>query len=542
MFSLLVCLSSSTLIFSQELHVNGKFELKFTNKDLIYLSGEYLDSVPNGIWTYYSDEAPYFFRTSYTYKNGVLDGEYKETMSNGVLLQQGSYLLNQKHGTWFNYNVKGEISEIINYKRDTLHGFYYNSQHSLYFSDGKLNGPVVYRNHENYRLIEGNYLNGLRDGRWIYHNRNGRTEVVVFENDTLNGPYYIYENANTYYGFDSITERGHYLKNKLHGLQITTNYYLIAIPGKGHSITTEKTYVNGVEHGIRRAYKQKDRLISECHYANGKRVGYCNEWTDSGLLTRMHYYDDTEEYDSFIGIDFVTGLKSEEYVRKKAFSSGQYHKVYPAARMGMPYADSFYIADGNRIFDHYTFDNNGRIISEFHIQNGKKTGRWFRENRYDLIYHDNKIIKTVKPGLIDDDFGYWWKKYYSEYSEVEDKVYGISEDYFFRYKDRYTPEFDYRLKRLIKNDVYFRQHPAADSKNINPCIQRFKTSDSLNLKGKVVFNCHVGNDGMLSGPKLIQSLHPLYDAEALRCILMYSRNVISNGLITPCRIEVTVEF
>ncbi len=472
----------------------------------------------------------------------MLDGEFKETMSKEVVLQQGTYLRNQKNGTWINYNFKGEIREIINYKSDTLHGFYFNNEHTLNFIDGILNGPAVFRNNNQFSLIEGNYLNGLRDGKWIYHSRNGKIEVMMFENDTLNGPYYIYENSNTYYGYDSIIESGYYLKNKLHGLQITKNYHMIAYPGKGYIITTEKTFLNGLENGIRRVYRQKDRLLSECHYVNGNREGYCNEWTDSGLLIRMHYYNDIEEYDSFIGYDYKTKLKSEEYVRKKRFRSGQYHKVYPAARQGEPYSDSFYIRDGKRIFDHYTYDNYGNVIIEFHIENGKKSGRWFHKNRYDVIYLDNKIIKTIKPGLIDDDFGYKWKQFYDKYYFEDFEIADISAIRSFNHIDKYLPVFGKNLKLLLQLDKYFRQHPLSDNKKISPCVQQFKTSDSLNLKGKVVFSCYVGQDGFLSGPKLIQSLHPLYDAEALRCILMYSRHVRSNGIISPFRIEITVEF
>lgn len=543
-FFLVIFTTTNSSLFSQVIFSNGEFKLFYPRKDSIYLKGEYKDSHPHGKWTYFSDEVPFFFRTNYTYQNGMLNGEFIETMKGGIVLEQGTYINNKKHGTWCKYNFKGELNESITYKYDTLHGPFYNTNYTINFYNGTLHGHAVFLNHTNYKRIEGNYQYGLREGKWIYHNRNGNFEVLNFVNDTLNGPYYIYNKTHSYYGFDSIIETGTYLNNKQHGLQTVKSCYYLAIPNKAHCFTIEKNFANGVQHGIQRRYKNKDILMSECNYVNGYRDGFCYEWTDSGVLTDLHLFAENEQYDSFIKWHYTLGIKREEYLKKKKYSPGQYHKIYRSAQQGWPATDSFYLHDGKRVFDHYTYGHKGQIIIEYHIVNGRKNGRWYKEGDYEFEYKDDILVKTISAGYLEDDFKYRWKKYFREFKFEEEGDYLVertSADENTSYYQSLNPRFDTRYYTLTRQSKYL-YTPISNDKYLKTYIFPNVLTDSLKLKGKVVFRCHVNAEGFLSSPILIQSLHPAYDAVALRAILMVSRNSRSNGMIIPYWTDVTIEF
>ena len=56
------------------------------------------------------------------YSNDLLNGEYYEFDSTGVISIRGNYLDNQKHGLWYLYQSNGEIRKEGEFKNGQLKG------------------------------------------------------------------------------------------------------------------------------------------------------------------------------------------------------------------------------------------------------------------------------------------------------------------------------------------------------------------------------------------------------------------------------------
>lgn len=59
----------------------------------------------------------------FTYKNGALDGEYKEFFASGKTKVRGNYQDNRKHGTWERYHNTGKKMSFERYKDGRKHGW-----------------------------------------------------------------------------------------------------------------------------------------------------------------------------------------------------------------------------------------------------------------------------------------------------------------------------------------------------------------------------------------------------------------------------------
>jgi len=85
-----------------------------------------------------------------TFKNGILEGMFKEYAENGVtLLTSGNYKNHKKEGEWRIYDKEGKINYIENFRKGRKHGYW-----AQFYKDGS-------------EWLEGVYQDGFKHGKWI---------------------------------------------------------------------------------------------------------------------------------------------------------------------------------------------------------------------------------------------------------------------------------------------------------------------------------------------------------------------------------------
>lgn len=144
----------------------------------IYLSSHQFSKVggktcPNGEWKYYSNNN---LDSVITYKNGVREGRAVYYKSHGDIVEvesYGVYVNNQKEGEWIYFQTPlfvdvSTLSESEQWQQKT-------GRDSLIinFTENIANGKYQFFDAQNRLMIEGNYLNGEPEGRWIFYNGNG---------------------------------------------------------------------------------------------------------------------------------------------------------------------------------------------------------------------------------------------------------------------------------------------------------------------------------------------------------------------------------
>lgn len=108
-------------------------------------------------------------KTINTRLSTMKNGKYKEFNKHAVLISEGSYLNNLKHGVWREYyDQTGSLMIEENYRHGIQHGRF-----SCFHPNGKL-------------LSEGNYIDGKREGEFlVYDDEGNRIRVLQFANNNL---------------------------------------------------------------------------------------------------------------------------------------------------------------------------------------------------------------------------------------------------------------------------------------------------------------------------------------------------------------------
>lgn len=199
------------LVFAQPLNqtdANGKKQgpwKKYDNEGKLKYEGQFKDNKPYGKFTYYypsgkikaesvfSADGSIARNKSFSedstklmaagkYVNEKKDSVWTYYNNFGVVIATEVYSKGIKTGTWKNYYPDSKILEVKTYKNDLQEGPW-----EQYFEDGslrtkatfvkdKLNGIAVYYQGKNLKVAEGRFINGVRDGGWIYYTPDGKVE------------------------------------------------------------------------------------------------------------------------------------------------------------------------------------------------------------------------------------------------------------------------------------------------------------------------------------------------------------------------------
>lgn len=166
-------------------------------------------------------------------KDGIRNGKYKKFV-NGKIIEQGSYVNNEKEGEWTTLSASEKITQ--NYAK------------------GKLNGAYIKYNND--ILVErGQYLDGIKSGEWEKYTNDGKLiSQSVFLNDNLNGVFKKYNirrtlDPNIFEGGNVISEEGFYLNGVMNGVW-TYRYDDGRIKAKGIFKNGDGTGFSKESHGL----------------------------------------------------------------------------------------------------------------------------------------------------------------------------------------------------------------------------------------------------------------------------------------------------
>lgn len=266
-----------------------------------YILADFKDGMYNGKYQHFRRGK---IAEESSYKDGLLDGNFKRYHYDGVTVQSERKYINGKvDGISKTYFQNGKVETEKQYTLGVDNGYdrRYNSEGKLtmdqYYKDGKPDGTWIehlsgnvgdmtrIKNYKN-GLAEGewsevwvdgtprnkgNYKEGKKDGVWISYRKNGQPEkYTTYKNDQKNGEEIIYFT-------DGKPEKSiNYLNDKRDGK--TRVYFFDS--GK---LKSEHTYKAGKENGEYKLFNQDGTLIESGRCENDMAV-YRKEYYPNGKL------------------------------------------------------------------------------------------------------------------------------------------------------------------------------------------------------------------------------------------------------------------
>ena len=244
---------------------------------------------------------------------------------------------NEKHGKWWFYDAKGNLTEEQYFYRGRIHGkqlsFHLNKKiaSESYFVFNVADSIFREWSTEGQLIVEGVYNMGSPDGEWKYFYEDG-----------------------------PIQQKGNYVKNKPHG---TWEWWY-----KSGQKRRMEDYENGKEKGFVFEYDTTGKVIVKGEYFYGLREGV---W--------KYEINDYREKGSYIG-GMKTGKWKKTYTTtKKDKFKGEYLNDIPIGK-------------------HVYYYSNGQIKTEGKYKDGEKDGEWIYYNELgDIVitylYKDGREFK-----------------------------------------------------------------------------------------------------------------------------------------------------
>ena len=163
---------------------------EYTSKGL---GKKYTQQYTNGVKNGKKIEYRYNIITRiYNYKNGIVDGEYKEFYESGNVKVKHNYVNGHVEGESLEFYDNGKVRNKSTYVKDKIEGDSFE-----YYNNGNIKKKYTYKNHvlngtsQSYSS-DGNlelsidYKNGHKNGLYIEYSNNLKNQLT-YENDILNG-------------------------------------------------------------------------------------------------------------------------------------------------------------------------------------------------------------------------------------------------------------------------------------------------------------------------------------------------------------------
>jgi len=286
--SVLSKLSENDYIYGDK---NGKG--KDYNDNHIIFEGQYLNGLKNGKGKEYDKEGNLIFEGEYLYNYKIKGREY----INGKLEYEGEYLFNKK------WNGKGydENGNIV-YELKNGNGKvkeYYSLGKNIIFEGEYINGKKEGKGKEFFidkgkkLIFEGLYKDGKRwtgigydinnnisykliEGKGIVNDYNYNDKYLIYQGEYLNG---VKNGKGKIYSFIGLIFEGEFING--------------IIKGKGKEyengeVIFDGEFLNGYRYGIGKEY-DNGKLIFEGEYINGRRNGQGIEYFENNLMIEGEY-------------------------------------------------------------------------------------------------------------------------------------------------------------------------------------------------------------------------------------------------------------
>lgn len=421
---------------------NGPFKVFRDNKPVI--NGAYSEGKKQGRWIYYwLDSSQYFPAEWYSYNNGILNGSFQEikgdsvltgTYKNGLLdgdfkayqpillwlldipplkvstedlLCSGKYINGKKTGNWKSYDRTQTVIEEGNYLNDTKHGEWRYYLGKYVTSDGK---DLPYSG----KLFQiENYLSGQKNGRserlayliqapipcdtsigtvnpldtcYSLDYQKVR-EITYYKNDLLHGPLEWRDEAGM------LTRKGEYRMGKMEGAWTVTAEDSQEPEMKyRYEVTYENNQLNG---SFQKFYFLTNFLIEKGQYHQNLRNDLWNEYYPDGK-DRVHMQ-------THYALGNINSVKAFNY-NGKTYLSAKYldgnmslleHFDTVNNKVNFRFKNMLFL-DGNYNLDLEII--NGDTISQMHIT--FETGMTKPELDPELFYETFNLILKVAPEQI----------------------------------------------------------------------------------------------------------------------------------------------
>lgn len=282
-----------------------------------------------------------------TYEKGKKNGEWNYYFSNGYLRTKENYIADIQQGMSYNYNRRGELSSITNYKDDKINGLYEIYDNGVlneisYYSEDTQNGPFTSYFANGKIKLEGFIKNGELHNSKVAYRQNGQVHKITKYSD----------------GEVLSTESYDLNNQKEYSIDFTKQSGKISFTDKCLT-SSEFTLINGLYEG---KYISKDNLgtlIMEVEYKNDVRHNFSKYYSPFGTI--------------------------------------QYERPYYAGKLNG--IDKQYDLLGNlRLTDEFTFGkNNGKTVRYY--KNGKKMYEYTSfdsSNEGDYIYYNQEGLAILK--------------------------------------------------------------------------------------------------------------------------------------------------
>lgn len=301
---------------------------------------------------------------TFTFSNGLKNGEYTFKDSTGMLVSKGNYSSDFKSGLWLDCEyINNEVGQsIVLYKKGN-------------YDSGKKNGVWVEYINENEIIEKQSYLNGELDGELIRFNENKKpSEVFHFTHDQLNSiDEYDSLGNKIYYKY-----KINFISNKVISCSLTTiennisrtcgfqyissmsdfNYYLFDSDFKESTSDTNNIITDNIylinDKGWKRegVYEIIDLITNDTiktgYFKNNKKDG---QW--------KYFYHDV---DTYMTQDYSSGYEGiEKYfsLKNNRPLSGKFELKYPNKKIKCV----FKISDGLRDGKSKYYDEKGNEIA-----------------------------------------------------------------------------------------------------------------------------------------------------------------------------------
>ncbi len=265
---------------------NGMIHGDFVGYDFygnLRAEGTYVNNDQQGPFKTYYPDGTLKFEENYT--SGNLDGDYKIYYENGQLEDSYSYINGRLEGISLEYSEKGVKIGEATYVNNEAHGprkFFGKEKGTLqlirFYDQGKLIG-YSYLDKEGKELPMIPLPNGT--GKVTSYYPNGKiAREMIYEKGEIQGEYTAYyENGNL--------ERKHTnVDDDYHGIAYT--YF------PDGTTKTETSYTYGYKQGLEKKYYPNGTIKQEINYKNDERSGKAHYYDEQGKKTKTEHYFDEE--------------------------------------------------------------------------------------------------------------------------------------------------------------------------------------------------------------------------------------------------------
>lgn len=196
---------------------------------------------------------------SYTYKEGLRNGDFYVTNINGKTGSTGSYRNGFRHGIWNYFYFNGDKEKTCCYQNGLLDGSY-----ASYYDTKQLK-------------VIGEYRKGMKNGKWIWYTNTGVKDMEgYFLNDKQDGDW-VY-----YFPTGDISYTAHFKEDKKEGKWI---YFY-----KTKEKFKECTYLNDQKSGIWQTWYENGTLLMTGNYTAGLEEGKWENYWENGKLKNVTSY------------------------------------------------------------------------------------------------------------------------------------------------------------------------------------------------------------------------------------------------------------